>query len=84
MVMYINGKFACESKAMYGGAKGENAIDEMSLCTTSGIKVKKGDVMTMTAEYDVSKHPVRHESHGMGAGMADIMGMFDLIFAAHS
>jgi len=82
MVMYINGKFACESKALYGGAKGENAIDEMSLCTTKGIPVKKGDIMTMMAAYDVSKHPVRHESHGMSSGMADVMGMFDIIFAS--
>jgi len=82
MVMYINGKFACESKAVYGGAKGPNAIDSMSLCTTKGIPVKKGDTMTMVAKYDVSKHPVRHETHGMGGGMADVMGMFDIIFAS--
>ena len=58
MVMYINGKFACESKAMYGGEKGAAAIDNMSLCTTKPISVKKGDVLTMVASYDVSKHPV--------------------------
>lgn len=58
MVMYINNKFACESKAVYGGVKGTAAIDSMSLCTTKGIPVKKGDVMTMVAMYDVSKHPV--------------------------
>jgi len=81
MVMYINGKFACESKAVYGGQKGAEAIDEMSLCTTKPIKVKKGDVLTMVASYDVSKHPVRHETKGMGGGMPDIMGMWDLIFA---
>jgi len=84
MVMYINGKFACESKAMYGGEKGAQAIDNMSLCTTKPISVKKGDVLTMVALYDVSKHPVRHESKGMGSGMPDIMGMWDLIFAGRS
>jgi hypothetical protein len=81
MVMYINGKFACESKAQYGGEKGAAAIDNMSLCTMKPINVKKGDVLTMMAAYDLSKHPVRHESHGMGSGMPDIMGMWDLIFA---
>lgn len=81
MVMYINGKFACESTAAYGGAKGDQAIDSMSLCTTNGIRVKKNDRMTMEARYDTSKHPIRHESHGMGAGMPDVMGMFDVTFA---
>jgi len=56
MVMYINDKLACESKAVY--AKGAKAITSMSFCTTKGIRVKKGDKMTMRAEYDVSKHPV--------------------------
>lgn len=82
MVMHINGKFICESRAVYGGKKGEQAIDEMTLCSQKPIPVKKGDVMTMTAAYDVSKHPVRHES-GFG-GMPDIMGMFDIIFAGKS
>jgi len=58
MVMNINGRFACESKAVYGGVKGPNAIDSMTLCTTDGIPVKKGDTMVMIATYDVSKHPV--------------------------
>ena len=58
MIMYINSKFVCESKAIYGGKKGASAIDEMTLCSTKPIKVKKGDVMTMQATYDVSKHPV--------------------------
>jgi hypothetical protein len=58
MVMYINGRFACESKAIYGGQKGAEAIDAMSLCTTKPIPVKKGDTVTMVAAYDVSKHPV--------------------------
>jgi len=58
MIININGKFACESKAIYGGVKGPNAIDSMTLCTEEGIAVKKGDTMTMIATYDVSKHPV--------------------------
>ena len=58
MIMYINGKSVCESKAIYGGKKGEQAIDEMTLCGQKPIYVKKGDTMTMLAAYDVSKHPV--------------------------
>jgi len=77
--VYINNKLTCESKAQYGGSKGEMAINEMSICPE--IKVKNGDVMTFSVVYDVSKHPVRHESKGMGAGMPDIMGMLDVVFS---
>jgi len=78
--VYINNKLACESKAVYGGQKGDQAIGEMTICPE--IKVKTGDVLTFNVAYDVSKHPVRHESHGMGAGMPDVMGMLDIVFAA--
>jgi len=77
--VYINSKLTCESKALYGGTKGDLAINEMTLCPE--IKVKTGDVMTFSIVYDVSKHPVRHESHGMGAGMPDVMGMLDVVFS---
>jgi hypothetical protein len=58
MVLNINGVFACESAAVYGGVKGPNAIDSMTLCKEDGIRVKKGDTMVMIAMYDVSKHPM--------------------------
>jgi len=77
MQMYINNKLVCESKALYGGQKGDTAINEMTLCPE--IAVKNGDVMYFTAVYDVSKHAVRHE--GGGGGMPDIMGMFDIVFS---
>lgn len=79
VTVYINNKQVCESKALYGGTKGDMAINEMTICPE--IKVKTGDVMTFTTVYDVSKHPVRHESHGLGAGMPDIMGMLDIVFS---
>jgi len=77
--VFINKKLVCSSKAIYGGQKGDQAINEMTICPE--IKVKTGDVMTFLVAYDVSKHPVRHESHGLGAGMPDIMGMLDVVFA---
>jgi len=79
VAIYINNKLVCESKAVYGGTKGDAAINEMSICPE--LAVKSGDQMYFTVTYDVSKHPVRKESHGMGAGMPDIMGMLDLVFS---
>jgi len=79
LVIYINNKVACESKAVYG-KKGDTAISEMTVCPST-IKVKKGDVLTFAAKYDTTKHVVRHESRGFGSGMPDVMGMLDLIFA---
>jgi len=79
LVININGKVACESKAVYG-KKGDAAISEMTVCPNT-IKVKKGDVLTFTAKYDTTKHVVRHESRGMGAGMPDVMGMLDMVFS---
>jgi hypothetical protein len=66
----INGRLACESKAVYG-KKGDKAISEMTVCPST-IKVKKGDVLTFTVN--------RHESHGLGSGMPDVMGMLDMVF----
>jgi len=82
LVININGKVACESKAIYG-KKGATAISEMTVCPNI-IKVKKGDVLTFTAKYDTTKHVVRHESHGLGSGMPDVMGMLDLVFSRGS
>jgi len=79
MQLFINNKLVCESKAIYGGVKGDAAINEMTLCPQ--ITVKNGDVMFFTAIYDASKHPIRHETHGGGAGMPDVMGMFDIVFS---
>jgi len=76
--VYINNKLACESKASYDGSKGGGAITGMSLCPL--LPVKAGDSLYFTALYDATQHPLRHETHGMGGGMADIMGMLDIVF----
>ena len=95
MVLNINDKFVCESQAKYGtsahatleqadGTKKES-ISEMSICSEKPIDINKGDVLTMTAVYDASKHSVRHEAHGMGGGMGgmpDVMGMWAIAFSA--
>jgi hypothetical protein len=56
--VFVNNKKVCESAAVYGGQKGPNAIDSMSLCTKTGIPVQKGDTMYFTVRYDATKHPV--------------------------
>jgi len=78
--IYINNKLVCTSKAIYDNSKkGSTAISEMTLCPNV-INVKAGDVLSFTVKYDTTAHAVRHESHGMGAGMPDVMGMLDMVF----
>jgi hypothetical protein len=64
----INGKAVCNSKAIYGGistnAGDQGTIAAMQYCTTP-IKVKKGDTMTLEANYDLNLHPPRMQ-HGGG------------------
>jgi hypothetical protein len=88
MHMFINDKYTCTSRAMYGtrneggetggmAAKGGHGhgdkamakrspqspkkelltVSSMSDCQ-GPIKVKKGDSVTLKAEYDLSKHPL--------------------------
>jgi Stress up-regulated Nod 19 len=64
MVLKINDKVVCDSKAEYGGSgtfKGENGKDVQAL---SGMKecndpvpVKKGDRLSIEAYFDLEKHP---------------------------
>jgi len=77
--IYINEKLACESKAIYDSSKGGGAISEMTICPI--MPVRGGDSMKFVAVYDASKHPLRHETHGFGGGMPDVMGMLDLVFS---
>jgi hypothetical protein len=111
MVVRINDKFACESKAVYGAATEKTGgmggaamghshgksggaasvskpkddgvaiktITTMTPCV-GPFKVKKGDTMTLTAEYDLSAHPLRVTANGVKA--ADVMGMLGVSFAA--
>jgi hypothetical protein len=64
--MFINGRYVCSSKSVYGGTSGTltgkngktwKTISQMTGCP-GPIKVKKGDYMTMIAEYDLGKHPL--------------------------
>jgi len=86
MDLLINGRFACESKATYGGAgstttvNGEEwkTISSMSFCD-GPISVKKGDGLSMIVEYNLKKHPLRKGSSGQAA--TGVMGMWSIIFA---
>jgi hypothetical protein len=63
--MTINGKVACKSDAIYGGPGGTRKSDDGKVWETmSGVKeclgpmeVKKGDIITLKADYDLEKHP---------------------------
>jgi len=77
--IYINDKLVCDSKAVYSDLKGSGAISEMTVCPV--LPVKQGDTMYFVAVYDGSKHPLRHESHGLSGGMPDVMGMLDIVFS---
>jgi hypothetical protein len=71
MDLFINDKYTCSSKATYGtsteghshdgGAGAADAsiktITSMSVCT-GPIKVRKGDYLTITAEYNLAAHPL--------------------------
>lgn len=61
MDVFINDKQVCESKAVYGdevkGLDGSKwaTIVEYTPCNDA-IKIKKGDKVYITAEYDLTKH----------------------------
>jgi len=83
MILKINGKVMCESKAVYG--KGGDIAGEkilyMSFCGQN-FPLKKGDVVTMTSVYDLKTHPLRPGAEHNSMGMADVMGMFYLTLAS--
>jgi hypothetical protein len=76
MDILLNGKFLCDSQALYGsraegemGGHGHGSSKEGSaqfeIKTIAGMTrclgpypVKKGDTITLVAEYDLSKHPL--------------------------
>ncbi|TID25072.1 hypothetical protein E2P81_ATG04177 [Venturia nashicola] len=82
MIMLVNDKEVCESKAIYGkgGANNDETIESMTECPP-GIKMKKGDNLSMKAVYDLKTHPIRNGGSHDSMGMADVMGMFYLTFA---
>jgi hypothetical protein len=76
----VNGRNTCNSIPTYGGqkdyeAKGEGqgweTISEMSFCPQQ-VKLTKGDTITVTADYDIAKHPLRMNNMG---NSEDVMGI---------
>ena len=69
MELKINGKTACVAKAVYGASNAlpmpmkrdepgtHNAIIAMEPCITK-IQLKAGDKLSVTANYDIEKHPM--------------------------
>jgi len=59
MILKINGVEVCVSSATYskGGAHNVETISAMSSCGEP-IAVKRGDLLTMVAVYDLAKHPL--------------------------
>jgi hypothetical protein len=58
MILEINGKEVCESKAIYGkGGEDYETIHNMSGCP-SGIPLKKGDELVLKSVYDLAAHPL--------------------------
>jgi hypothetical protein len=66
MVLKLNGAIICDSRAEYraesvaghgGSERGmEGMISNMKMCLKS-VDVKKGDKLSMEANYDMKKHP---------------------------
>jgi hypothetical protein len=60
----LNGKTICDSQAIYGGEKGTLKTEEGIWQTVSAtvechdpVKVSKNDTITISAHYDLEKHP---------------------------
>jgi hypothetical protein len=54
MSLVLNGKDICSSQAKYTGQPA--SMTGMSACD-GPVTIKKGDVITMTANYDLEVHP---------------------------
>jgi hypothetical protein len=88
IILEVNGKTVCDSKAVYGPLVKENGmewavIEKMTQCTEP-IKVSKGDKLHMRSFYDTEKHPPRPTQNGQShshEGDADEMGVFFINFA---
>lgn len=77
MIMLINDKEVCESKAVYAKEGNQEKLMSMTQCPPS-LKLKKGDTLTMKSIYDLKAHPMRKGAEHNAMGMADVMGiLFD-------
>lgn len=92
MLLTVNDKVVCDSRAHYGidsrdtaslapNGKQWQVITEMSQCIDP-IPIKKGDILQMVSIYDNAAHPPR-ESAGGHHGEADEMGVFFINFAVN-
>jgi hypothetical protein len=88
VVLKINNNTICDSKAIYGGTeqsavsadgKKWETISKMLECHDV-VKVKKGDELTVQANFDLEKHPPRELTHN--SGMGEQMGLVTFMFAA--
>lgn len=82
MILAVNNKTVCNSLAEYKS----KALWSMTSCGNP-VEVKKGDYITLSSVYDVTKHPLRpgvmdSHSHAKNVfGMNDLMGMYAVTFA---
>jgi len=83
-LLMVNGKTACTSLPTYDN---KGVITHMTLCPKP-ISVKKGDVITISSLYDLSKHKLREATDGSGRGAkssfsggSDVMGMVAMSYA---
>ena len=61
--MYVNWKHVCTAEAIYGGEKAADIGNGTKWETITAykpcldpVKIKSGDILTMTALYDVTQH----------------------------
>jgi len=81
--LMVNGKTACTSSPTYNA---EGGITTMSICPEP-INIKAGDAVTISSNYDLSKHKLRESNDGKGNGAkstfggSDVMGMMAMSYA---
>jgi hypothetical protein len=85
LLVRVNNKTACQSDAQYatGGKEAGtwDALSGMTICNDV-IHVKKGDQLTIVAQYDLDLHPAR--PHAARGGDAEEMGLALFSFATDS
>ncbi|QDS69951.1 hypothetical protein FKW77_002402 [Venturia effusa] len=89
VLLNVNGKPICESKATYGGetfstadngsGKKWETISNMAMCVDP-VKVSKNDQISVEARFDTEAHPSREMSKN--GGMGEQMGTMTFMFGA--
>jgi hypothetical protein len=84
LVAKVNNKTMCDSHALYGGVStnvgDRGTISAMEFCF-GPVKVVKGDIVTLEANYDLNEHPPRTQH---GGGMAEEMALMSMFFASNN